>query len=73
MAVVIQDDELKAMGWTEDQFRLEVAVTLFVNQIYTTGQAAKFAGIPRVQFFKELGKRKISIFDEEDIIRELES
>ena len=40
---------------------------------YSFYVAAKFAGMHWMNFVKELGKRELSIFDEENVLRDIET
>lgn len=61
MVITVPDSIVKNSGLTEAQVRLGVAISLFQMEIFTLAQAAKVAGLHRVQFQEELGKRKIPV------------
>jgi predicted HTH domain antitoxin len=46
---------------------------LYEKADYSFYVAAKFAGMPWMDFVKELGKREISIFSEEAFLDDLET
>ncbi len=73
--LVISDDFLKLIGKSEEDLKIELAVFFFTSHYLSTGQAARFAGISRIEFWEELGKRKIPIFDytEETLREEVET
>jgi|CXWL01.1.fsa_nt_gi predicted HTH domain antitoxin len=61
MVITVPDSIVKNSGLTEAQVRLGVAISLFQMEIFTLAQAAKVAGLHRVQFQEELAKRKIPV------------
>ncbi|MBK8568419.1 MAG: UPF0175 family protein [Saprospiraceae bacterium] len=61
MVITVPDSIVKNSGLTEAQVRLGVAISLFQMEIFTLTQAAKVAGLHRVQFQEELAKRKIPV------------
>ncbi len=61
MVITVPDSVVKSSGLTEAQVRLGVAISLFQMEIFTLAQAAKVAGLHRVQFQEELAKRKIPV------------
>lgn len=74
MALIIDDKDLKAAQLSEDELRLEIAILLYEKGRFTMGQASKFAGMNRIFFQKELGKRKISVnYDVEELEKDLKT
>jgi predicted HTH domain antitoxin len=74
MPVLIEDRELEDANLNEDQFRLETAIMLYKQNRYSLGKASKFAGLNRILFQKELGKREIPInFTEDDLADDLQT
>ncbi len=64
------------MELTEEQnknIRLEIAVMLFEKAHYSFYIAAKFARMHWTEFVQELGKREISIFNEEEVLKDIET
>ncbi|MBK9013315.1 MAG: UPF0175 family protein [Saprospiraceae bacterium] len=61
MVITVPDSVVKSSGLTEAQVRLGVAISLFQMEIFTLAQAAKVAGLHRVQFQEELAMRKIPV------------
>lgn len=59
MTIELPDVKLGSQPLTSEQARIELAAGLYANRQVTLGQAAKIAGIPYVQFMKELGQRHI--------------
>lgn len=53
----------KATG-TEEQVAIAFAALLYENDILSAGQAAEFAGIPKSDFIRQLGKFHVSAFGE---------
>jgi predicted HTH domain antitoxin len=56
-----------------NNIKLIYAVELFKNRKLSLGNAAKLAGIPRLQFYDYLNKKKVSFinWDEEELKKEL--
>ena len=70
--ITIDEKELSLTPEQERHIRLEIAVMLYEKADYSFYVAAKFAGLHWMDFVKELGKREISIFDEEHVLRDIE-
>ena len=71
--ITIDNKNLQLSEEQERDIRLEIAVMLYEKADYSFYVAAKFAGMHWMDFVKELGKRKISIFDEEAFLDDLET
>lgn len=70
--ITIDEKELSLTPEQEKDIRLEIAVMLYEKADYSFYVAAKFAGLHWMDFVKELGKREISIFDEENVLLDIE-
>jgi predicted HTH domain antitoxin len=70
--ITIDDKNLQLSEEQEKDIRLEIAIMLYEKADYSFYVAAKFAGLHWMDFVKELGKREISIFDEETVLRDIE-
>ena len=70
--ISIDKKELNLTLEQEKDIRLEIAIMLYEKADYSFYVAAKFAGMHWMGFVKELGKREISIFDEETVLRDIE-
>ncbi len=74
MLIEIPDSVLRQDKVTEKTIRLQIAIALFQEEIFTLGQASEFLGVPQLIFQKELAKRKISIhYDVEDFREDLKT
>ncbi len=74
MLIEIPDNVIHQAKVTEAAVRLQIAITLFQEEIFTLGQAADFLGVPQLMFQKELAKRKISVhYDVEDFREDLKT
>lgn len=74
MLIEIPDNVIHQAKVTEAAVRLQIAITLFQEEIFTLGQAADFLGVPQLIFQKELAKRKISVhYDVEDFREDLKT
>lgn len=71
--ITIDNKNLQLSEEQERDIRLEIAVMLYEKADYSFYVAAKFAGMHWMDFVKELGKRKISIFSEEAFLNDLET
>ena len=71
--ITIDDKKLELTEDQEKNIRLEIAVMLFEKADYSFYVAAKFAGMHWMDFVKEPGKREISIFSEEEVLKDLET
>ena len=70
--ISIDEKELILTPGQEQEIRLEIAIMLYEKADYSFYVAAKLAEMHWMDFVKELGKREISIFDQENIIRDIE-
>ncbi|MCB9293714.1 MAG: UPF0175 family protein [Lewinellaceae bacterium] len=74
MALVIEDKDLRTAHITEEELLLEIAILLYQQRRFTMGQASRFAGMNRILFQKELGKREIPVnYDVEDLEEDLQT
>lgn len=72
MGVVIGPEIIQSSGLSEEEFRLEIALSLYERKILSLGKAADFASLHRIAFQKELAKRKIAVhFTIEEIEKDL--
>jgi len=72
--VIIPADILISIGKDDQAIRLELAIFFYKEFDLSAGQAAKFAGISRIAFWNELGKRGIPInYDESDAKQDVET
>ena len=60
MTIYIPDDYLRK-DLTAEHIKLELAILLFQQEQLTLAQAARLVGWHRIQFQRELAKRKIPI------------
>ncbi|HFA51035.1 MAG TPA: hypothetical protein ENJ95_18645 [Bacteroidetes bacterium] len=59
MTVEFSDKIIRPTGLTEQSIRLELAISLFQQDILTLAQSARLAKIPRVRMEEILAERKI--------------
>ena len=74
MILEIPDTWISQENWTEQDLKLHVALGLFQMEVWTLGQAAKFAGMPQFVFQQALAKRRIPVYDDaarlkQDVVR----
>ena len=72
MTITLPTEDLPE-GLDEDRLKLELACALFRGGHMSSGYAARLAGMHRVDFWRELAKRKISLWDDDEIIKDLEA
>lgn len=74
MGVLIPDEVVHATHMTEAELKQEIAVALFQREKLTLAQAARFAGMPRIQFQQLLASRMIPVhFGMEDYREDLDT
>jgi predicted HTH domain antitoxin len=71
--ITIDEINLNLTPEQEKNIRLEIAIMLYEKADYSFYVAAKLAGLHWMDFVKELGKREISIFSEENILTDIET
>jgi len=72
--VELPDAALEGTGITPEWAKLELAVALYRDRRADMGRAAKIAGMSRLRFQHELGKRGVTIdFDVEDLHADIET
>ena len=59
--IVLPGNLNKYSGKSEPEFRLELAIVLYQELKVPAGKAAEIAGISRMEFWEELGKRNIPL------------
>ena len=65
--LVIPAEILESIGKDDKAIRVELAIFFYKEFDLSSGEAAKFAGLSRVAFWQELGKRNIPVnYDEAD-------
>lgn len=74
LPVVISEDMLRLFGKSDREVKIELAIFFYKRYQISSGKAAKFAGLSRIEFWDELGKREIPInYDVEDLVRDMET
>ena len=74
MTIEIADDILVSGKISMAEIRLGLALWLFQEKQVALGKCAELAGIHKIQFQKELAKRKIPVhYDEHDLKRDLQA
>ncbi len=72
MIVEIPNDILHYTDKSESEVKLEIAIFLYSEMKVPSGKCAEFAGISRVVFLNELGKRHIPVqYDEKSFQEDL--
>lgn len=62
MSLTISDEELRDLGITEREARIELACRLFDLEKLHLWPAAQFAGLSRIEMEAELSRRNIPIY-----------
>jgi predicted HTH domain antitoxin len=74
MSIVISDELLRAAVYTEQDFRIELAVHLYDLERLSMGQARNFAGLDQISFQRELARRGVYIkYGEEQLEEDLKA
>lgn len=68
--LVLDDELVKAAEISESDLKLQIAILLFQKNKITSRKAAKLAGIPFLEFWKELSERNIDLIGEKTYIDE---
>lgn len=72
MSVLITDDILRQANMSESEFKLELGIFLYSNNILTMGKTSEFVGLPKVIFQKKLAERGIPVsYDEQEFQKDL--
>lgn len=72
--LIIPEYILESIGKDDQSIKLELAIFFYKEFDLTSGDAAKFAGITRIAFWRELGNRNIPInYDESDALHDVET
>ncbi|MDQ3683741.1 MAG: UPF0175 family protein [Bacteroidota bacterium] len=66
--LLIEDLYIKASGYSEQEFKLEIAVMLFEKERLSLRKAAALAGLHWLDFMKELDSRKIALHYDESLL-----
>lgn len=57
----------------ERTVRIDIAAALFERGYWSSGRAAEWVGMPTVAFWRELTKREVSRFDENDVLEDIKT
>lgn len=66
--LVIDDTYIKASGYSETEFKIEVAVMLFEKEKLSLRNAAALAEMHWLSFMKELDKRNLALHYDETLL-----
>jgi predicted HTH domain antitoxin len=74
MGLFIPNEVLQVTRMTEEELKQEIAILLFQKEKFTLAQAARFAGMARIQFQQLLASRQIPVhYDVDDFKEDLET
>lgn len=74
MNVELPDAALEGTGMTPGLAKLEVAVALYRDRKVSMGRAAMIAGVSRIRFQHELGRRGVTVdYEVDDLCADLET
>ena len=59
MTIELPDVKIGSENLSSEQARLDFAIGLYTGKHASVGRAAKVAGLPKILFMQELGKRRI--------------
>jgi len=71
MSLTIPDELLQAAQMSADEFRLESAVWLYQSRRLSLAHAARWAGLTRLEFQRELARRNIPVYTEAEFQHDL--
>ena len=71
--ITIDNKDIELTEEQEKAIRLEIAIMLYEKADYSFYIAAKFAGLHWMDFVQELGQRKISIFSDDLVLKDIET
>ena len=72
--VIIPKEFASLAGKTEKELKLELAIFFYKEFKISSGKAARFAEIPRVAFYRELGKHQVPVnYDVDDFEQDLKT
>ena len=72
MSVLITDDILRQANMSDSEFKLELGIFLYSNNILSMGKSSEFVGLPKAIFQKKLSDRGITIsYDEQEFKKDL--
>jgi predicted HTH domain antitoxin len=73
MTIELPDKELGTLRLTSEQARVEFAIGLYAGGQVSLGRAAKIAGMPKILFMREAGRRRIPMhYTVEDVRHDIE-
>ncbi len=74
MSVVLDDSILDQTKLTEEEIKIELAVSLYARGKMTLGQASKLAGMTQLEFQKQLAQRDVPLnYDLTELKRDVET
>lgn len=74
MSLEIPDEIIQSSGMSKEELAQEIAIMLFQKDRLTLAQAAKFAGMNRLQFQHLLASRRIPVhYDVNDFQEDLKT
>lgn len=74
MQLTVPDEFVAQSGCSTRELLFDLAVGMFLDGRLTLGLAASLAGLPRIAFLDELGRRRIPMpYDEEDLASDIQT
>jgi predicted HTH domain antitoxin len=74
MSVVLDDSILKQTKLSEDEIKIELAVSLYARGKLTLGQASEFTGLTQLEFQRQLAQRDVPLnYDLTELKRDVET
>lgn len=72
--IILPGDLSEYSGMSEKDFRMALAIFLYKELKVPAGKAGQVAGLSRIEFWEELGKRNIAVnYDVADFDQDLEN
>ncbi len=74
MSVVLDDSILEQTKLSEDEIKMELAVSLYARGKLTLGQASEFTGLTQLEFQRQLAQRDVPLnYDLTELKRDVET
>jgi predicted HTH domain antitoxin len=72
MNIILPDEIIQSAQMSADDIKLEIAIVLYHQHKISMGQACRLAGIPLIEFQRQLSRRGLCInYDIEDFQADL--
>lgn len=74
MIIELPENFIQKKDYSEKDFRVDIAVTLYQQQVISLARAARWCSMTRLAFQKLLSKRNVSInYTSDDLAKDIQS